>query len=117
METQQLVDLGKQMNLEGEERHGFVRAEQALARYERALIGEEKRGEEARIAAEAERIAAKEEVVRIDANEEAVTIAAKEEAVGIAAKEEAVRIAAKEEAVRIAAMEEAERIRQHDTEV
>ena len=35
METQQLVDLGKQMNLEGEELREFVRAEQALARQER----------------------------------------------------------------------------------
>ena len=31
METQQLVDLGKQMNLEGEELREFVRSEQALA--------------------------------------------------------------------------------------
>ena len=144
METQQLVNLGKQINLEGEELHGFVRAEQALAREERALIREEKREEETRIAAEAERVAAKEEAVtiaakeesvriaakeeaeraaakeeaeRIAAKEEAVRIAAKEEAVRIAAKEEAVRIAAKEEAVRIAAKEEAERNRQHETEV
>ena len=92
METQQLLDVGKQMNLEGEELRKFVLAEQALARDEIICIREDKK-------------------------EEAVRIAAKEEAVRIAAKEEAVRIAAKEEAVRIAAMEEAERIRQHEMEM
>ena len=54
-----LDGLGKQINLEGEELHGFVRAEQALAREEIALIREEKMEEEARIAAEAVRIVAR----------------------------------------------------------
>ena len=76
METQQLVDVGKQMNLEGEELRKFVLAEQALARDEIIRIREDKK-------------------------EEAVRIAGKEEAVRIAAKEEAVRIAAMEEAERI----------------
>ena len=58
METQQLIDLGKQMNLEGEELREFVRAEQELARDEIIRIREEKKEYEARIAAmeEAERI-------------------------------------------------------------
>ena len=43
METQQLVDLGKQMNLEGEEQREFVRAEQALARDETIRIGMKRR--------------------------------------------------------------------------
>ena len=50
METQQLVDLGKQMNLEGEELREFVRAEQALARDEIIRIREENKEEEAKIA-------------------------------------------------------------------
>ena len=61
METQQLVDLGKQMNLAGEELHEFVRAEQALARDERIRIREENKEDEARIAEEAERIRKHEE--------------------------------------------------------
>ena len=62
------------MNLEGEELHGFVRAELALAREERALIREENMEEDARIAAEAEMIVAKDEAVRIAAMEEAERI-------------------------------------------
>ena len=49
METQQLVDLGKQMNLEGKELLRFVVAELALAREKRALIREEARAEKERI--------------------------------------------------------------------
>ena len=75
METQQLVDLGKQMNLEGEKLREFVRAEQALARDEIIRIREEKKEDEARIAAmeEAERIRQhkKEDEERIAAIEEA----------------------------------------------
>ena len=63
--------MGKQINLEGEKLHGFVRAEHTLAREETALIREEKMEEEARIAAEAVRNAAKEEAVRNAALEEA----------------------------------------------
>ena len=62
METQQLVDLGKQMNLEGEERREFVWAEQALARDEKIRIREEKKEDE-------ERIVAMEEVERIRQHE------------------------------------------------
>ena len=78
METQQLVDLGKQMNLEGEELGEFVRAKQALAGDERIRIREEKKEDEARIAAmeEAERIRQhkKEDEERIAAMEEAERI-------------------------------------------
>ena len=78
METQQLVDLGKQMNLEGEELREFVRAEQALARDEIIRIREEMKEDEARIAEmeEAERIRQhkKEDEERIAAMEEAEKI-------------------------------------------
>ena len=121
METQQLLDLGKQMNLEGEKLREFVRAEQALARDEIIRLREEKKEDEARIAAmeEAKRIAAMEEAKRIAAMEEANGIAAMEEAKRIAAMEEAKRIAAMEEAerIRLHEMEEAERIRQHEKEM
>ena len=56
METQPLVDLGKQMNLAGEELHELVRAEQALARDEIIRIWDEKKEDVKRIAEEAERI-------------------------------------------------------------
>ena len=42
MDTQQLVEWGKQMNLEGEKLCEFVRAEQAAARDERIRISQEK---------------------------------------------------------------------------
>ena len=91
METQQLIDLGKQMNLEGEKLREFVRAEQALARDEIIRIREEKKEDEARIAAmeEAERIRQhkKEDEERITAMEEA-------ERIGQHKKEEEERIAA-----------------------
>ena len=91
METQQLIDLGKQMNLEGEKLREFVRAEQALARDEIIRIREEKKEDEARIAAmeEAERIRQhkKEDEERIAAMEEA-------ERIGQHKKEEEERIAA-----------------------
>ena len=76
METQQLVDLGKQMNLEAEDLREFVRAEQAVARDEIIRIREEKKEGEARIAAmeEAKRISAMEEAKRISAMEEAERI-------------------------------------------
>ena len=48
METEQLVDLGRQMNLAGEELTEFVRAEQALARDEKIRIREEKKEDEER---------------------------------------------------------------------
>ena len=78
METQQIVDFGKQMNLEGEELREFVRAEQALARDEIIRIREEKKEDEARMAAidEAERIRQhkKEDEEMIAAMEEAERI-------------------------------------------
>ena len=92
METQQLLDLGKQMNLEGEKLREFVRAEQALARDEIIRMREEKKEDEARIAAmeEAERI-------RQHKKEDEERIAAMEEA-------ERIRQHKKEEEERIAAM-------------
>ena len=66
MDTQQLVEWGKQMHLEGEKLCEFVRAEQAIARDERIRISQEKK--EARMAAieDEERIAAKDERERED---------------------------------------------------
>ena len=89
METQRLVDLAKQMNLEGKEVIEFFRAERALAMERRIRISQEKK--EARIAAKAE----------------------KER---IAAIEDEDRIAAKAEKERITAMEEEEKIRQRKKE-
>ena len=65
MELQRLVELGKQMNLTGQDLLEFVQAKQALARDERIRISQEKK--EARIAAKAEkeRIAAIEDDERI----------------------------------------------------
>ena len=77
METQQLVELGKQMNMEGEELHGFVRVEQALAREERALIREEAKKEAVRIAAmeEAEGIRQHEkEVLRVQLESDRIRV-------------------------------------------
>ena len=72
METQQLVELRKQMILEGEELHGFVRTEQALAREERGLIREDAKAEKERMDANAEkeRIDAMEDAERIRTHEE-----------------------------------------------
>ena len=74
MDTQQLVEWGKQMNLEGEKLCEFVRAGQAIARDERIRISQEKK--EARMAAieDDERNAAKDERERIAATEEAEKI-------------------------------------------
>ena len=67
METQQLLDLGKHIILEGGKLREFVRAEKALARDEIIRIREERKEDEARIAAmeEAKRIAVMEEEERI----------------------------------------------------
>ena len=91
METQRLVDLAKQMNLEGKEVIKFFRAERALAMERRIRISQEKKEDDERIAAKAEQER-------------------------IAAIEDEERIAAKAEKERIAAMEIAERIRQHKKE-
>ena len=92
MDTQQLVELGKQMNLEGEKLCEYVRAEQAIARDERMRISLEKK--EARMAdiEDEERIAAKAEKERIAAIEDA-------------------------ERIRQHEKEEAERIRQHEKDI
>ena len=87
------------MNLEGEKLCEFVRAQQAVDRDERIRIRQEK----------------KEDEERIDAKAEKERIAAIEDEERIAAKAEKERIAATEEAVRMA--EEAERIRQHENDV
>ena len=89
METQRLVDLAKQMNLERKEVIEFFRAERALAMERRIRISQEKK--EARIAEEAES-------------------ARQHKKVGEK------RIAAKAEKERIAAMEEEEKIMQHKKE-
>ena len=67
MDTQQLVEWGKQMNLEGEKLCEFVRAQQAVDRDERIRFRQEKKEDEERIDAKAEkeRIAATEEAVRM----------------------------------------------------
>ena len=105
------------MNLEGEKLCEFVRAQQVVDRDERIRIRQEKKDDEERIDAKAEkeRIAAIEDEERIAAKAEKERIAAIEYEERIAAKVEKERIAATEEAVRMA--EEAERIRQHEKDV
>ena len=110
METQRLVDLAKQMNLEGNEVIEFVRAERALAMKRRIRISQEKK--EARIAEaveedKEERIAAKAEKERIAAIEDDERIAAK-------ADKEKIRRRKKEDEAR--SPEEAARIRRHKEE-
>ena len=92
MDTQKLVEWGKQMNLEGEKLCEFVRAQQAVDRDEIIRIRREKKEDEERIDAKAE----KERIAAIEDEE---------------------MIAAKAEKERIAATEEAERIRQHEKDV
>ena len=98
------------MNLEGEKLCEFVRAQQAVDRDEIIRIRQEKKEDE-------ERIDAKAEKERIAAIEDEERIAAKAEKERIAAIEDEERIAAKAEKERIAATEEAERIRQHEKDV
>ena len=74
MDTQQLVEWGKQMNLEGEKLCEFVRAEQAAARDEIIRISQEKMEERMAAIEDEERIAAKAEKERIAAMEEAERI-------------------------------------------
>ena len=110
METQRLVDLAKQMNLEGKEVIEFFRAERALAMKRRIRISQEKK--EARIAEaveedKEERIAAKAEKERIAAIEDDERIAAK-------AEKEKIRRRKKEDEAR--SHEEAARIRRHKEE-
>ena len=74
MDTQQLVELGKQMNLEGEKLCEYVRAEQAIAKDEIIPISREKKEERMAAIEDEERIAAKAEKERIAAMEEAERI-------------------------------------------
>ena len=112
MELQRLVELGKQMNLTGQDLLEFVQAKQALARDERFHISQEKK--EARIAAKAEkeRIAAIEDDERIATEAERIRQRNKEDEARIV--EEAARSWRKcfreQEAL---ALEEAEELRQH----
>ena len=117
MDTQQLVEWGKQMNLEREKLCEFVRAEQAVARDEIIRISQEKKEERMAAIEDKERIAANAEKERMAAIEDEEMIAAKAEKERIAAIEDEERIAAKAEKERIAATEEAERIRQHEKDV
>ena len=118
METQRLVDLAKQMNLEGKEVIEFFRAERALAMERRIRISQEKK--EARIAEEAEsarqhkkecekRIAAKAEKERIAAMED-------EEKARQRKKEDEARSAEEAAWFRRHKEEEEERIRRHKEE-
>ena len=114
METQRLVDLAKQMNLEGKEVIEFFRAERALAMERRIRISQEKK--EARIAEEAERARQykKEDDERIAAKAEKERIAAIEDDERIATEAEGIRQRMKEDEARSA--EEAARIRRHKEE-
>ena len=118
METQRLVDLAKQMNLEGKEVIVFFRAERALAMERRIRISQEKKEDDERIAAKAEqeRIAAIDEE-RIAAKAEKERIAAMEiaESNRQHKKEDDEEIAA--EAARIMRNKEEERIRRHEEEM
>ena len=119
METQRLVDLAKQMNLEGKEVIEFFRAERALAMKRRIRISQEKK--EARIAEAVEedkedRIAAKAEKERIAAIEDDERIAAKAEKEKIRRRKKEDEARSPEEAARIRRHkeEEEERIRRHE---
>ena len=119
METQRLVDLAKQMNLEGKEVIEFFRAERALAMKRRIRISQEKK--EARIAEaveedKEERIAAKAEKERIAAIEDSERIAAKAEKEKIRRRKKEDEARSPEEAARIRRHkeEEEERIRRHE---
>ena len=109
MELQQLVDLGKQINLAGKELLEFVGAKQTLDRDEIIRIREEKKREEARIAEEAERARQhkKEDDEKIAAEAEKIRQLKSEE-------EEKIRQHKKEDETRIA--EEAARIRRYKEE-
>ena len=107
MEIQRLIDLGKQMNLEGEKLCEFVLAQQAVARDERIRISQEKK--EARIAAKAEK-------ERIAAIEDEDRIAAKAEKERITAMEEEEKIRQRKKEDEASSAEKAARIRRHEEE-
>ena len=56
MEIQQLADVGRLLNLAGEELHTFIRTEQALAGDERIRVREERKEDDKMMAAEAEKL-------------------------------------------------------------
>ena len=56
MEIQQLADVGRLLNLAGEELHTFIRTEQELARDERIRVREERKEDDKMMAAEAEKL-------------------------------------------------------------
>ena len=107
MEIQRLIDLGKQMNLEGEKLCEFVLAQQAVARDERIRISQETK--EARIAAKAEK-------ERIAAIEDEDRIAAKAEKERITAMEEEEKIRQRKKEDEASSAEKAARIRRHEEE-
>ena len=119
-ETQRLVDLAKQMNLEGKEVIEFFRAERALAMERRIRISKEE--EEERIRRhkdeEKERIAAIEDEERIAAKAEKERIAAmeEEEKIMLRKKEDETRSAEEAAWFRRHKEEEEERIRRHKEE-
>ena len=122
MEIQRLIDLGKQMNLEGEQLCEFVLAQQAVARDERIRISQEKK--EARIAAKAEkeRIAAIEDEDRIavKAEKERITAMEEEEKIRQRKKEDEASSAEKSAMIRRHEEEdeeEKERVRRHEEEM
>ena len=108
MELQRLVELGKQMNLTGQDLLEFVQAKQALARDERIRISQEKK--EARIAAKAEK-------ERIAAIEDDERIATEAERIRQRNKEDEARIVEEAERIRRHKEEEEERIRRHEEEM
>ena len=108
MEIQRLIDLGKQINLEGEKLCEFVLAQQAVARDERIRISQEKK--EARIAAKAEK-------ERIAAIEDEDRIAAKAEKERITAMEEEEKIRQRKKEDEASSAEKAARIRRHEEEM
>ena len=114
MELQRLVDLGKQMNLAGNELLEFVLTKQALARDERIRICQERK--EARIAEEVERARQHKEEgeERIAVKAEKERIAATEEAEEIRQRKKEIRQRKKEDETRSA--EKAARINRHEEE-
>ena len=88
MEIQQLADVGRLLNLAGEELHTFIRTEQALARHESIRVREEKKDDDQKMAAEVEKIRQQR-------------------------KEDDKMMAAEAEKLRIHKLEDEERIRQH----
>ena len=107
MELQRLVDLGKQMNLAGNELLEFVLTKQALARDERISISQERK--EARIAEEVERARQHQEE-----GEERIAVKAEKERIAATEEAEEIRQRKKDDETRSA--EKAARIKRHEEE-